>query len=256
MDRYFLDRYAGKDTPVHRLDPRFKLVTLLALLVVVMNLKGPGALALAMAVLCLVLFTARIPVHYVFTRLLMALPFTGLLFLIPFTTPGRAALQLGPVSASYEGLSLALVLAMRLVVALLVVTALTSTTPFTDLLRAMAFMRVPAVFIQLVHFTVRYFFVLSEEITTMRRAQRSRGYAPGSVLRPANLVPLARLIGMAFIRAMERGERVYRAMRARNYREGLFRPPSRRAGAGEYAWTALTGLVICLLLLVDRGSPL
>ncbi len=252
----FLDLHTGRDTPVHRLDPRFKLVTMLAFLVVVVNLRQPGALALATAVICLVLFTARIPVRYVLARLLMALPFTGILFLIPFTTPGHAALKFGPASVSYEGLSLALVLVMRLGAALLVTTALTSTTPLTDLLRAMASVGVPTVFVQLVHFTVRYFSVLSEEIATMRRAQRSRGYEPGSVLRPDHLRAMAQLIGMAFIRAMERGERVYRAMRARNYREGLFRPPSRRAGAGEYAWTALTGLVICLLLLVDRGSPL
>ncbi|WP_287152718.1 cobalt ECF transporter T component CbiQ [Candidatus Solincola tengchongensis] len=220
MKHAFLDRYSHLESPVHRLDPRAKLVGF-ATLVVVCVTTPPHLYAAFVAYLGLeaaLIVLSRLPWKHVLKRLLVVLPFIMVVAaFIPFFSKGGGSYNLGPVRISGHGLLILWNVAAKSTVSVLAVIILSSTTPFSDLLGAMEKMRVPRLFTSLLSFTYRYIFVLVDEAQRMRRARDSRGWS-GKWLWQAKVV--GHMIAALFLRSYERGERVYAAMLARGYGGG------------------------------------
>ena len=78
----------------------------------------------------------------------------------------------------------------------------------------MARLRVPPVLVATLHFMYRYLHVLRDELARMVQARRARSFRRRGAL---DWGLLSSLIGVLFLRAMERGERVHAAMRARGW---------------------------------------
>jgi len=74
---------------------------------------------------------------------------------------------------------------------------------------------VPSLLITTITLMHRYLFVLTDEAARMRRARASRTFTPA---RRFQWHTLSNVVGHLFIRASERAERVYDAMRARGWR--------------------------------------
>ena len=91
---------------------------------------------------------------------------------------------------------------------------LSATTRFTDLLATLRRWRVPALLVTTLALLHRYLFVLAEESTRLRRARRSRTFAPG---RARAWRSAAGVAGQLFVRASERAERIWAAMCARGW---------------------------------------
>ena len=85
---------------------------------------------------------------------------------------------------------------------------LAATTPIPDILRGLDRLHVPARFITIAGFMVRYLDVIAGEMRRMRIARLSRGHDPRWIWQ-ARRWPRRR---HPFIRSYERGERVYLAM--------------------------------------------
>lgn len=223
MEHFHLDEFARLNSPIHRFDPRAKILSCLVLLFIVANLARPVTLGVAIAVILLLLKLARIPVGLIARRLAWVLPFTGgLILVLPFTRTGTAVLTVPlpmvSLTATADGLSAAVTMALRIVGALLVVTLVMTTTRFNDFLRALSDLKVPRVFVQLLSFTTRYMFVLWDELRRMNRARQSRAFPNrGFASRRHTRMTLGHSIGLLFIRSYERGERVYLAMLSRSY---------------------------------------
>ena len=98
--------------------------------------------------------------------------------------------------------------------AFLAILTLTSVTSFPQLLVALAQLRTPPVLIATLHFMYRYVHVLTEELDRMVKARRSRSFRRSGRL---DWGILTGLIGVLFLRAMERGERVHAAMVSRGW---------------------------------------
>ena len=88
------------------------------------------------------------------------------------------------------------------------------TTPFPAILTALARLRLPSTLVSILAFMYRYLFVLLDELARMRRAKLSRTFQ--SHWR-TELVLVAQLAGLLFVRAFERAERVYAAKHARGW---------------------------------------
>ncbi len=217
MKHAFLDEYSGLESPVHRLDPRAKLVGLVALIVVCVttppNLYTAFAAYLGLEVSLILL--SRLPWRHVLKRLFIVLPFILVVAaFIPFFSRGGGSYNLGPVRVSAHGLLVLWNVAVKSTVSVLAVIILSSTTPFPDLLRGMEKLKAPRLFTSLLSFTYRYVFVLVDEAQRMRRARDSRGWS-GRWLWQAKVI--GHMIATLFLRSYERGERVYAAMLARGY---------------------------------------
>jgi cobalt/nickel transport system permease protein len=103
----------------------------------------------------------------------------------------------------------------RSTVCLLAVILVSNTTPFSEVLRVLRRIRVPALLITTIALMHRYLFVLVEEAETMRRARSSRTF---TVQRWWQWRVLATVAGQLFIRASGRAERIYAAMCARGFK--------------------------------------
>ncbi len=162
------------------------------------------------------LLLSRIPLDFVFKRSLVILPFLlFLLLLVPFLRENS-----GSYNTVAEALNLPYAWTVILSVSLkswlsaLYLIFLSSTTRFPDLLKGLEKLRVPHILILTLSFMYRYVFVFQDEALRMKRARDARS-KDGNVL--WHISSLGSIIGSLFIRAYERGERVYKAMLARGF---------------------------------------
>jgi cobalt/nickel transport system permease protein len=205
------------DSPLRRLDPRWKLAALLlgtALIAAVRTLAPAGVGLLGALALAAV---ARLPWRWYLGRaaavgVFVAL-FTGPL---PFLLdgPGPTA-HLGPVTVSWYGLSVALLIAGKALTVLTLMLVLLASAPLEDTLKAAHALRVPGLLVQLAVLTYRYIFVLAGELATLRVALRVRGYRNRANRHSYRTV--GHVAGALLVRGYERAERVGQAMRCRGF---------------------------------------
>jgi cobalt/nickel transport system permease protein len=203
-----LERHSWGDGPLHRLDARWKLLgTLLYVVTVVATpIRAWSALAIEGLLLAFVIGLAGVSPWGLFRRWVGFFMLVGFLaVLIAPGHPERRALGLAGVAAG--------ILAKNSLAFLAVVT-LSSVTPFARLLTALGRLGAPPVLVATLHFLYRYAHVLTEELDRMVLARRSRSFRRSGRI---DWGLLTGLIGVLFLRAMERGERVHAAMLARGW---------------------------------------
>ena len=204
----FLERYSLDDGPLHRLSPRVKLVATLAFVVAVVATPVGWwrAMALEGLVLAFVAGLSGVPTGELFRRWLAFAPLVGFLgVMVGLSHPTRAELGLAGVAAAIAAKNSLAILAMLL---------LANVTPFPRLLDGLRRLGVPAVLVATLHFMYRYLHVLADEADRMVKARRSRSFRRAGRL---DWGLLTGLLGVLFLRAMERGERVHAAMLARGW---------------------------------------
>ncbi len=251
-----LDRYLERSSPVHRLDPRVKVVVVPAFIVSVALLPDGAwwALAAAFGLVVLAAILARLSPWQVIRRSLIGLPFLLAAVTLLFTVPGRA-LWTGPwgMTISDAGLLRFSGIVARSLLSIQAAVLLTATTRFPDILHALRHLRVPAVLVSIIGFMYRYLFVLVEEVERLMRARAARsgrrpGQPGGGSLRWRAAVT-GHMAGQLLVRSLDRSDRVYQAMLARGYRgEMLTMTPHVMR---PLDWAALAGclaVIACLHL--------
>ena len=221
MEHHFLDRYSELESPVHRLDPRIKIVSALGFILIVVS-SGPVQLTQAAAWLALILFPtllSRIPPLFVLKRSLVIIPFVLIVGLfIPFLKEGEAIgsynLGLFHLQLTRSGLEIYQNLLIKSYLSILALILLTSTSKFSDLNLALEKLRFPRILLLSTSFMYRYLFVLADEMMKMDQGRKSRQTRKSTW---KDLRILGQMIGILFIRSYERGERVYSAMLSRAF---------------------------------------
>lgn len=244
---------------MHKLEPRVKTAAFTLFVLLSTLLSSRTALILAAGFLLLLACLARLSFSRLAMRLLCVLPFVGAVcLLLPFMTPGEVLWRwqggLISLAISKEGLDRALVVGLRALVAVMALNLMVATTGSTRLFRALSSLGVPGVFLQLIELTIRYIFVVAEELGRMRQARAARGFVPGKHLFcRRTLTDLGQMVGALFIRSWMRGERIYLAMLARGYAgigKKSFLPPP---GSRDLAWGALIVSIALGLHLLEAG---
>jgi cobalt/nickel transport system permease protein len=221
--RNLLEPLSPKHTFLHRLDARIKLSFALAFILICSMLESVYVLAGAAFLLLVVLKAVGTPWPAVMQRLAWVLLFSGaLIVFFPFLTPGKEvfSLEAGPVgiTATQEGFSKAMLYGFRLLTAILAFTLLKATTGFREIMAGLRLLHVPAVLVSIIEFTIRYFFVLGDELARMKLARQARAYnLKRSIFCRRTGRILTQLLAVLFVRSLERAERVYLAMLARGY---------------------------------------
>jgi cobalt/nickel transport system permease protein len=204
MKHSFIDKYSDIDSPIHRLDPRTKLVLGLALILTLVEMpqRAWPALGIALGLLLVVALLSRVPIPYLLSRSAAVIPFAFLVTFFRVIPQGKEGFVAGAVIGAKAWLSaLALVL-------------LSATTPFPLLLKGMEKLKMPQVLVLILSFMYRYIFVLLDEAMRMERAWASREAGRNWW---ASFKAMAGVAGVLFIRSYERAERVYQAMLARGF---------------------------------------
>ncbi len=258
MKHSFLDQYSDRDSFVHKLDPRTKLITtlLLILTVVLTPLNQWLAFALYFIIIAALVLLSTVPISHFLKRSLVIMPFVVMIAIfIPFFKEGEVAgsynIWLWQVSVTYGGLQVLANIVIKAWLSILILIWLTSTTKLPDLLRGLEQLRMPRVMVMILSFMYRYLFLLVDEAMRMRQARDSRNFS-GSWL--WQLRPVGNMVGTLFMRSYERGERVYVAMVARGF-DGQVRTLNRlNFRLADACFGIGCGLVLSLAYLINLLS--
>ncbi len=222
------DRYETKESLIHSLDPRVKVVVTVCFIISNVLLPDGAWLAFLMAwgLVLGVNGLARLNLNYAFNRSFIALPFALAAVTSIFTIPGEPffTLSLGSwqVTATEPGLIRFTSIVIRSWLSVQMAILLTATTPFPDLMHALRHLRMPPILVAIISFMYRYLFVLADEAVRLLRAREARsarlpGYrSGGSIIWRARVAGY--MAGQLFLRSYERSDRVYNAMLSRGYR--------------------------------------
>lgn len=207
-----LDLLGRGDSPIHRLDPRAKVLTTLVFVVCVISFGRYELSALLPFCIYPLALAARggLPVGYLLRKLAVVAPFAVLVGIFNPVFDRQVMLQLGPLEIWGGWLSCATIIVKALLTAGAAI-ILVAVTGFPTICGALERLGVPGAFTGQLHFLYRYLFVLADEGGRMQRASQLR--APGgSTLTLARFGPLA---GHLLLRSWGRAERVHMAMLAR-----------------------------------------
>ncbi len=242
-------------SPIHRLDPRAKILFLIALIVFIFITSNYISLALVAAFIVALVFMTRIPVKMYLKSMKMILfivLFTGIINL--FYGRGEPLVKIGFLQITEAGINNAVFVAVRIAVLILASSMLTFTTSPTDLTDALERLLKPlTVFHIKVHeiammmtIALRFVPTLLEETDKIMSAQKARGADMESgnlIKRIKALIPV--LIPL-FVSAFRRAEELATAMECRCYQGGSGRTRMKRLHFGK---ADLYGLAACLLVL-------
>ena len=199
MRHDFLDRYSRLDSLIHRLPAAVKLIAALVLLVATISTRA--ALVPVAVVLIVVAAMSHIPTGFLLKRLLLLEPLALGVALLALFQPGG-------------GTIFAFLLA-KSTLCLLTMILLSNTTSFSEVLRVLRRVHVPALLITTLALMYRYLFVLVDEADRMKRARTCRSFVRQRRFRWHTMATVG---GQLFVRSTERAERIYEAMCARGWR--------------------------------------
>jgi len=205
------------DSRAHRLDPRAKIVGLLAVTIVAVStpLDLWPAYVACVATLVAYATVARVRPRDLWLRVRIVLPVVLVLgALVPLVRSGGSEYDLGPLTAHQAGLEIFLAVSAKALIGTFSAALLATTTTFPSVLRGLEGLRTPRLLVLIAAFMYRYLFVIVEEVGRMRAALVSRGYNPRNALQAG---PMGRMVTAMFLRTYSRGERIYQAMLARGY---------------------------------------
>ncbi|OPX20859.1 MAG: cobalt ECF transporter T component CbiQ [Desulfobacca sp. 4484_104] len=201
---------------VHRLDPRGKIgvAALFAVLLATANNYATILTGLALSLVCLAL--AGLPLRKVAARLLVVNSFIFFLWLVlPLTYPGDVVWELGPLSASRQGLLFTGLITLKSNAIIIILITLVATVPVITLGQALQNLRLPDKLCHLLLFTYRYLYVFEEEFHRLLQALKIRGFQPRTNLHTYRTY--AYLAAMLLVRSYDRADNVYRAMLCRGF---------------------------------------
>ncbi len=212
--------FAYGSSIIHSMHPGFRLACAFLFSLagaLVTNLAAAGSVLAAGIIFAL---AAQLEFRVLLKRLLIINFFIIFLWIfLPFSRPGTPALNIGPFTATLEGLSYTATISLKSNGVILAMTALISTMPVQTLGAGMQSLRIPDKLCRLLLFSWRYVHVMIMEYTRMRRAASMRAFTPRTNLHTYRTY--AWLMGMLLVRSLDRAQRVWQAMLCRGF-SGIF----------------------------------
>ncbi len=210
----YLDKLSTMDTPVHRLDPRIKLVTTLVFIFTVVSFdKYAVSAQLPFLVYPVFLATAgNLPLGYILRKLLIVSPFALLVGIFNPVYDREIIYHAGSIGISGGWISFASIM-MRFLLTVSTAFILIATTGFNMICLALEKFRMPRSFVIQLLLLYRYLFVLIDEALRMIRARSLRSFGK----RGMGLSVAGSMIGQLLLRTVNRAKRIHLAMLSRGF---------------------------------------
>jgi cobalt/nickel transport system permease protein len=214
LDLGYMDTLAGMDTPVHRLDPRAKLLTTLIFIIAVISFGKYEISALIPFFLYPVVMISlgNLPVYYLFRKLLIVTPFAVMIGIFNPLIDREILMHIGPLSMSGGWISFCSIM-LKFTLTAGSVLVLIASTGFNAVCMALEKMGVPRIFAVQLLFLYRYIFVLIDEASRMANARSLRSFdGKGKGVRVFGY-----LLGHLLLRTVDRAQRIHLAMLCRGF---------------------------------------
>ena len=239
----FAEQLAQADGFLQKLDPRVKIVGLLALILAATLARNIFTILFVFAVAVLLAVLSRVPIRTLATRAwLSALFFTGMIALPAiFLTTGDALLRLPLLdwTITAQGLTSAFYLISRVETTVTLSLLLVLCTLWTHVLKALRVLRVPVVFVVILGMTYRYIFVMLETAQNMFEARQSR--LVGALGASESRRIAAASVGVLLSKSFYLNSEVYLAMQSRGFRGEVYTLDEFKMQRRD--WFALTGFL-------------
>jgi len=256
------DRYHEKESFIHHLDPRVKVVMTIAFIISNVLLPDGAWMAFGFAWLFLLVANvlSRLGIGYTFKRSLVALPFALIAVTVLFSIPGKTLFTFQLFAWNFAisdmGLLRFVSIIIRSWLSVQIALLLVAATRFPDLIHALEHLRVPAILTTIIAFLYRYLFVLTDEVLRLLRARESRSASipakrsGGGVMWRAKIA--GNMAGQLFLRSYERSDRIYNAMLSRGYTGHLYTLNPHEMKSRDYFVTAFAIAVLLFIQIIGR----
>jgi len=245
---------AGQPGLLQHLDPRVRVVGILALVLSVVICRRHEAIVALLLVAIAIAATSRVSLASLAKRVwLVILGFTGLIALPAlFLTPGEPFFMVPALhlSISVQGVRTALLLVLRVETAATLTTVLVLSTAWTHILKALRSLHLPAEIVTMLAMTHRYVFLLIETANQMFESRQSRtvGVLSGSEQRKMT----ARTAGVLLSKSIELSHEVYLAMLSRGFRGEVRLLTDFRLQPRDYVGLTAFIFTCCLAVWIGR----
>ncbi len=245
--------YVGKDSFIHRLDPRMKIASLGIIVLGIFLVKHWLSFVFLGGFILAVIALSRIPLGFIWRGLQFILFFLLLAFFLnAFLTKGEVIISLGCFRMTREGVYTGGLMTARLIFIVVSTSLLTLTTSHIQLADALEWflcpfrrVRIPAHEISMMMtIAIRFIPTLMEEAEKIIKAQMARGadFERGHLFRRVrSLLPI--LVPL-FVHAFRVAEDLAVAMEARCYRGGEGRSSMRSLRMSRVDYLAILSLSI------------
>ena len=234
-------------------DPAWRIAMATGFTAVVALVTRPAALAAALAVSLVLVAASGLTAKETARRLAVVAGLMSLIWItLPLAVTGQALFHLGPMAFSRNGAILALAISVKTVVMTAAFLAMVATLPAHTIGHGLERLGCPAKLVHLLLLAFRYITVFEHEYQRLVRAARVRGFRPTTTVHAYRTY--AYFVGMLFVRAWTRAERVDKAMRCRGF-SGRFHSLQHFSG-GKLNWVfagIMTGAAVMVLSL-DKGQ--
>jgi cobalt/nickel transport system permease protein len=214
LDIGYLDIISSRDTPIHQLDPRAKLLTTLAFIVAVVSFNKYAISGLIPFVIYPVVLVALgdLPLGHLAKKVLLAAPFALFIGIFNPLFDREILIHVGPVGISGGWLSF-LSIMIRLALTVSAALVLIATTGLNAVCLALEKLGAPRAFVVQLLLLYRYLFVLGDEATRLARARSLRSFEG----RGMGIRVFASLTGQLLLRTLDRARRIHLAMLCRGF---------------------------------------
>jgi cobalt/nickel transport system permease protein len=255
VDIGYMDTLAAGDSPLHRLDPRAKILTTLLFLVAVVsfNKYEISALVPFFSYPVFLILAGELPAGYLAGKILVVAPFAVLVGILNPVLDRHILFHLGSFGIAGGWVSFLSIL-MRFILTVSAALVLLALTGINAICEALIRTGVPKPFVIQLLFLNRYIFELTGEAERMSRARSLRSLGRGTM----SFRVFIQIIGHLLLRTLDRAERVYRAMLCRGFdgriRVVRFLKIGRREIAFALIWTSLFAVFRSINIPVKLGS--
>lgn len=261
MDNIVFGRYCAHNTPIHKLDPRIKILILILLTVGIFlqfqnNLSSLMMSLIYLGFLIVLMIIAKVNFFDLFKSLtvmwFLALFLMIVYIITPISNPQLPlAFSIGSLNVYWDAFTNIAYILLRLIILLSLAMVLTSSTRPMDMTYAFEWYMYPLKKIKFpVHevamtlsIALRFIPTLLDETNRIIKAQESRGadFKHGSIFKRFGAI--ISLIIPLFVSAIERSEELANAMEARGYDPTAKRT---RYKILKFSWRDLIALLIAL----------
>jgi len=220
-DIMYLEKFTESKGMLQKINALIKLLSLTAILLSAVVSRSIYSLFALFVIVISLSTLSRIPLGYLLRRVTLFIPVFAAAIVSPllFITPGStvAHINLGPliVQVTIEGIEKASIFTFRIWICVAALNLLILTTKFTQIIQSMEELGLPRIFINMIAITYRFIFLFINEAYRMILAKQSRTTRKES--RIQHLRFITNMFSTLFLRAYEKGERVYSAMLARGF---------------------------------------
>lgn len=248
-----IDRYAHVSSPIQRWDPRIKIAALGLFIICTALLKTLPMAVAALMIAVIILWSSKLPGHFVAHGLEGVIIFLLPFFLImPFTYPGEETIRFFGLPFAWEGLRFATLIFIKAVSIVLISFAVFGTGRFDVSMIALQRLKCPKILTQMLLFSYRYVHTFLEEMRRMRTSMSVRGFIPRT--NGYTLSTYGNFVGTLLVRSFERTERVYKAMLSKGYQGEFHSLVIFKTDRNDWMKALITVTLAIVLLSIDGSG--